>query len=180
MLCELCNKSEAVVHLVDVSNNSRAEKHLCKDCAASQGATIKSHMQKSSSSTKDAGDVLPEIFQNLSATSGAAGAETCGQCGTTYRQFRSSGKFGCPECYVEFDVKVSDLLEKIHGRCEHTGKVPSTASDDLAQQKELQTQQKRLQGLYADLDKAVNDEDYERAAELRDEIQRMQEGAAEA
>ena len=110
MLCELCNKSEAVVHLVDVSNNSRAEKHLCKDCAASQGATIKSHMQKSSSSTKDASDVLPEIFQNLSATSGAAEAEACGQCGTTYRQFRSSGKFGCPECYVDFNVKVSDLL----------------------------------------------------------------------
>ena len=58
--------------------------------------------------------------------------------------------------------------------------MPSTASADIAQQKELQTQQKQLQGLYADLDKAVNDEDYELAAELRDEIQRMQEGAAEA
>ena len=58
--------------------------------------------------------------------------------------------------------------------------MPSTASDDIAQQKELQAQQKLLQGLYADLDKAVNDEDYELAAELRDEIQRMQEGAAEA
>jgi protein arginine kinase activator len=179
MLCESCNKSDAVVHLVDVSNNSRAEKHLCKECADSQGATIKSHMQQSSA-PKEASDVLPEIFQGLSTPTGSAEAEACGHCGTTYRQFRSSGKFGCPECYGEFKVKVSDLLEKIHGRCEHTGKVPSTASEDIAQQKELQTQQKLLQGLYADLDKAVKDEDYERAAELRDEIQRMQEGAQEA
>jgi len=179
MLCESCNKSEAVVHLVDVSNNSREELHLCKDCADSQGATIKSHMQKSGS-TKATSDVLPEIFQNLSATAGSSEAETCGQCGTTYRQFRSSGKFGCPECYGEFDVKVSDLLEKIHGRCEHTGKVPSTASKDVTQQKELQLQQKELQGLYEEQKKAVSAEDYERAGELQKEIERLEEGASDS
>jgi protein arginine kinase activator len=169
MNCESCKEKDAVVHLVDVSNNSKAELHLCKDCAESQGTTIKSHMQKSNS-PKAATDELPAIFQNLPGVSAASETETCGQCGTTYRQFRSSGKFGCPECYASFNVKVSDLLEKIHGRCEHRGKVPSNASEQVNQQKELQA-------LYAELDSAVSGEDYERAAELRDEIQRHQEGS---
>ena len=170
MICESCKKIDAVVHLVDVSNNSKAELHLCKDCAESQGATIKSHMQKSSSA-QAATDVLPAIFQNLSGAEVSSETETCGQCGRTYRQFRSSGKFGCPECYSSFNVKVSDLLEKIHGRCEHRGKVPSTASEHVNQQKELQA-------LYAELDSAVREEKFERAIELRDEIQRHQEGSS--
>ena len=171
MNCESCKEKDAVVHLVDVSNNSKVELHLCKDCAESQGATIKSHMQKSSS-PKAATDVLPAIFQNLSEASVSSETETCRQCGTTYRQFRSSGKFGCPECYASFNVRVSDLLEKIHGRCEHRGKGPSSASEQVNQQKELQA-------LYAELDSAVSEEKFERAAELRDEIQRHQEGSPE-
>ena len=125
-----------------------------------------------SSAPKEASDVLPEIFQGLSTPTGSAEAEACGHCGTTYRQFRSSGKFGCPHCYTAFRVKLSDLLEKIHGRAEHKGKVPSRAGGEVALQKELQD-------LISDLDNAVSDEAYERAAELRDRIQRLQEGPSE-
>ena len=86
MNCESCKEKDAVVHLVDVSNNSKAELHLCKDCAESQGTTIKSHMQKSSS-PKAATDVLPAIFQNLSEASVSSETETCRQCGTTGMSF---------------------------------------------------------------------------------------------
>ena len=157
--------------MIDVVNNSKQELHLCEDCAQSKGVTIKSHMQKSSSE-KGIAEGLPEIFQNLSGTQSSAGVETCPQCDTTYRQFRSSGKFGCPHCYTAFRVKLRDLLEKIHGRAEHKGKVPSRVGGEVALQKELQD-------LISDLDNAVNDEAYERAAELRDRIQRLQEGPSE-
>ncbi|MEC8896376.1 MAG: UvrB/UvrC motif-containing protein [Planctomycetota bacterium] len=171
MICESCKKNNASVHMIDVVNNSKQELHLCEDCAQSKGVTIKSHMQKGSSD-KGIAEGLPEIFQSLSGSQGAAGVETCSQCDTTYRQFRSSGKFGCPHCYTAFRVKLSDLLEKIHGRAEHKGKVPNSAGGEVALQKELQD-------LMSDLDHAVSDEAYERAAELRDRIQRLQEGPSE-
>ena len=168
MICESCKKKNASVHLIDVVNNSKRESHLCEDCAQSKGVTIKSHMQKSGPD-KGIAEGLPEIFQSLSSSEWSAEVETCSHCETTYRQFRSSGKFGCPHCYTAFRVKLSDLLEKIHGRAEHKGKVPDHAGGEVALQKELQD-------LISDLDNAVSDEAYERAAELRDRIQRLQEG----
>ena len=172
MICESCKNKNASVHMIDVVNNSKTELHLCEDCAQSKGVTIKSHMQKKSGPDKGIAEGLPEIFQSLAGSQGTAGVETCSHCDTTYRQFRSSGKFGCPDCYTAFRVKLSDLLEKIHGRAEHKGKVPNRAGGEGALQKELQD-------LMSDLDHAVNDEAYERAAELRDRIQRLQEGPSE-
>lgn len=171
MICESCKKKNASVHLIDVVNNSKLELHLCENCAQAKGVTIKSHLQKSSP-YKGIAEGLPEIFKNLSPSMGSAEVETCSHCETTYRQFRSSGKFGCPHCYTVFRVKLCDLLEKIHGHAEHKGKVPTRAGEDVAIQKELQD-------LISDLDNAVSDEAYERAAELRDRIQRLQEGPSE-
>ena len=78
MICESCKKNNASVHMIDVVNNSKQELHLCEDCAQSKGVTIKSHMQKGSSD-KGIAEGLPEIFQSLSGSQGAAGVETCSQ-----------------------------------------------------------------------------------------------------
>jgi len=91
----------------------------------------------------------------------------CPSCGMTYRRFRSSGKFGCPNDYVVFKRGLMSLLDKIHGKSTHVGKIPLRASDQIARQKELRT-------LRAELEKAVRAEAYEKAAKIRDRIYKLE------
>ncbi|MBI4606913.1 MAG: UvrB/UvrC motif-containing protein [Planctomycetes bacterium] len=159
MQCEGCQKNAATVHLTDVSNNTKKEIHLCESCAKLQGVTIKSYLHKS--------PTYPELLTQLVHSQSEAPADekdvVCPRCGITYRKFRSTGKFGCPNDYSVFKKGLFNLLEKIHGKVEHKGKVPLRASDQIVKQKELRA-------LRADLEKAVREEAYERAAQIRDRI----------
>ncbi len=169
MQCESCQKSPASVHLTDVSNNSKREIHLCDACAKTQGVTIKSYLHKAPS--------YPEFLTQLVHSQAEGAAEekdlTCARCGITYRKFRSTGKFGCPNDYVVFKKGLLNLLEKIHGKVEHRGKVPLRATDQIVKQKELRS-------LRADLEKAVREEAYERAARIRDRIYALEGREPEA
>ncbi len=159
MQCESCQNKPAAVHLTDVSNNQKREIHLCEECAKDKGVTIKSHMNKDPH--------FPELFNQLveSQTDTAEDEKDvrCPKCGITYRKFRSSGKFGCPNDYVAFRKGLVNLLEKIHQKVQHVGKVPSRVGNELARQKELNQ-------LREELSRAVEAEAYEKAAELRDRI----------
>ena len=163
MQCEVCHKSPATVHLTDVSNNSKREIHLCESCAKQQGVTIKSYLHKS--------PTYPEFLNQLvhSQSEGAQEEKdiTCPRCGMTYRKFRTSGKLGCPNDFNVFKKGLLNLLEKIHGKVQHTGKVPLRASDQVSRQRELRS-------LRSDLEKAVREEAYERAAKIRDRIYELE------
>jgi len=159
MKCESCQKQPAVVHLTDVSNNQKREIHLCEDCAKEKGVTIKSHMNKDPN--------FPEFLTQLVESQTEATSEEkdirCPRCGITYRKFRSTGKFGCPNDYVVFKKGLLNLLEKIHQKVQHVGKIPRRVGDQLARQKELSQ-------LREELARAIESEAYEKAAELRDRI----------
>jgi protein arginine kinase activator len=159
MKCEVCKKSAATVHLTDVSNNEKRELHLCESCAKTQGVTIKSYLNKEPS----ASDLLNTLAQSQAGPGTAEKDLVCPHCRVTYRTFRSTGKFGCPHDYVVFKKPLLSLLEKIHGKVEHVGKVPSRTSDEIARQQELRS-------LRSDLERAVRGEAYEKAAEIRDKI----------
>lgn len=161
MQCEICQSKTATVHLTDVSNNEKKEIHLCEGCAQQQGTTIKSHMNKEPS--------YPDFKPHELMTADVAESESedsalvCPKCGITFRKFRSTGKFGCPEDYEIFGSHVVQLLEKIHHRVQHTGKIPARTSRKLTIQKEVQ----QLRG---ELQESIKREQYERAAEIRDKI----------
>ena len=160
MQCEACQKVPATVHLTDVSNNQKREIHLCDGCAKDQGVTIKSYLHKAPS--------YPEFLTQLaqSQTEGATAEEkdlVCPRCGITYKKFRTTGKFGCPQDYVVFKKGLLNLLEKIHQKVQHLGKIPTRVSDQLARQKELNQ-------LREELTRAIEAEAYEKAAEIRDRI----------
>jgi protein arginine kinase activator len=163
MKCEVCKDKTATVHLTDVSNNTKREIHLCETCAKEQGVTIKSYLNKGPSYP----EFLTQIVHSQSEVSGEEKDLACPRCGITYKKFRTTGKFGCPHDYVVFKKGLLNLFEKIHGRVQHTGKVPLRASDQMAKQQELRN-------LRSDLEKAVREEAYERAAELRDRIYELE------
>ena len=170
MKCQLCDKP-ASVHLTDVSNNAKRELHLCENCAQGQGVTIKSYLNKESNLGASA--FLNQLAQSQADGPVAEEDIRCPRCQTSYSSFRSSGKLGCPQCYVVFKKPLLSLLEKIHGKVEHVGKVPSRSGDEIARQQQLRV-------LRSDLEKAVRGEEYERAAEIRDRIYGLEGQAAPA
>jgi protein arginine kinase activator len=165
MKCEACGKQQAIVHLTDVSNNQKRELHLCEDCAKEKGVTIKSHMNKDPN--------FPEFLTQLVESQTEAATDEkdarCPKCGITYRKFRSTGKFGCPHDYSVFRKGLLNLLEKIHQKVQHVGKIPTRVNNSMARQKELNQ-------LREELTRAVEAEAYEKAAEIRDRIYSLEKG----
>lgn len=163
MRCENCNERDATVHLTEIVNDTKKEIHLCEECARQKGVTIKAQLHNLS---------IPEFVGHLAETPGPASEEedaTCETCGLTFAKFRSQGKLGCPDDYVVFREPLLGLLERIHGGTQHRGKVPSRATTEIARQKELMQLREELRN-------AVDAENYERAAQLRDRIRTIEEG----
>jgi protein arginine kinase activator len=154
--CDRCD-NQATVHLIEIKSGQKVEKHLCERHAVEEGVAVKMN-------PAPLNDLL-EKFVLKHAGGVAEPAELgCEHCGTTYDEFRRSGLLGCPECYRVFETALAPLLERAHeGASRHIGKVPSRAGiDELRQQ--------RLRQLRRELEDAVAQEQYERAARLRDEL----------
>ena len=169
MKCEQCGENEAVIHLTQIENNEMTTSHLCESCAAARGLET---------GEESSGFPLADFLAQMgdSVPGGDKPAEDdgpCPFCGLTFGGFRESGRLGCPQCYTTFEVQLRGLLRRIHGSTQHVGKV-YLPPDPTASERE-----KRLEGLRRRLQRAVDAEDFERAAQLRDEIRAMErEGVA--
>ncbi len=160
MLCQRCKKQPATVHLTEIVNNEKRERHLCEDCAREEGVAIKTQINLQ--------DVLSGMLEAHQAAGEDAGL-TCPDCGMTYGEFRNQGRLGCPNDYEAFADPLREVLEKVHGATEHTGKMPHRAGGDPRAQRELMQLRRSLQ-------EAVQREAYEEAARLRDLIQEKESG----
>lgn len=156
--CDKCS-SPATVHLTEIIDGKKMEKHLCENCAASEGITIKANIP--------IGQLLEDFI--LSTTTGEDISElSCDVCGTTFAEFRNQGLLGCPHDYEAFAPALIPLLERAHeGASHHIGKIPHRAGSD-------QKKQTAILRLRAELKNAVVKEDYERAAALRDQIKEFE------
>lgn len=155
--CDKCGKP-ATVHLTEIEDGAKIEKHLCEICAQTEGITIKADVPISQ---------LLESFILQSGAPGEAADPGCEVCGMTLAEFRRGGLLGCPNDYEAFNHVLSGLLERSHeGASQHVGKVPCRAGAD-------QQRTNAILRLRARLKAAVAEEDYERAARIRDEIKEM-------
>ncbi len=94
--------------------------------------------------------------------------EVCPECMMSLAEFSKTGKLGCPKCYEAFRPYLVQVLGSIHGNAEHTGKISKNAD------KKIKTKRK-IEKLSAELAAAVEKQDFEHAAQLRDEINRLKE-----
>jgi protein arginine kinase activator len=160
MKCDKCD-NQATVHLIEIENGEKIEKHLCEQHAVEAGVTAKSPEMP-----------INELLENFVLKhSGAEKPQSevaCEHCGLTYSEFRKRGLLGCPVCYETFERALVPLLERYHeGSSQHIGKMPCHSGvDELRQQ--------RLRQIRRELDEAVASEHYERAARLRDDMRRME------
>lgn len=167
MLCDNCQNDEAEVHLTQIVNNEMATVHLCPACAAEKGL-------ESGGGAKNLPltDFLAQMGPDA-AVDEAGPAGPCSYCGTSVEDFKRTGRLGCPHCYSVYETQLRAILRRIHGSTQHLGKVYVPPASDAADQAT------RLAGLRRKLQRAVESEDFERAAELRDQIRDL-EAALEA
>jgi len=92
----------------------------------------------------------------------------CKNCGLTYDDFRKFGRLGCSQCYEAFKTHLSTLLKKIHGSNQHVGKTP--AKLPTTKRKKIED----LQELKKQMIEAIQMEDFEKAANLRDKIRDLE------
>jgi len=159
MKCQSCGEHEAVVHLTQIENNEMSVVHLCEACAAEQGLETPSETPSA-----PLADFLAQMSGDEPSPASSAAPERCPFCGLTFAEFREVGRLGCPQCWSAFEDQLQGLLRRVHGATTHIGKV-YLPPDPTASERE-----KRLQALRRRLERAVELEDFERAAELRDEI----------
>ena len=160
MRCQICKKNGATIHLTEIVDGARSEMHLCERCAAEQGIAVKSQIPINEllSSLLSVQPTDDELF-------GPSEKElSCPHCGFTLEQFRNEAVMGCPYDYEVFEKALSPLIKKTQdGKTVHCGKVPSKAPKDAKKQI-------KLLNLRQQLETAVQAEDYELAAKLRDKI----------
>ena len=157
MLCQNCNKNEANMHMKRIVNGRAAEVHLCSDCARSLGYG-EAFSGIGFGFSELFGDFLPK---GESSSSGLR----CPNCSKSFEEIAADGEMGCAECYLAFYDKIIPFIHKLHGRATHLGKKPLTLG--------AEQETPKIDLLKQALEQAVENQDFELAVKLRDEINGM-------
>ena len=161
MLCELCKQAQATVHLTEIVNEQMTELHLCEACANQKGAQVESHFGLS--------DLLSGLADfGKTQEPEEVSVKACPTCGMTYDDFRKVGRLGCADCYTTFKRSLGSLLKRIHGSPIHIGKSPVRRLLPPKAKVELSDLKRKLE-------RAIEQEAFEDAASLRDQIRKMEQ-----
>ena len=159
MHCDVCQKNDATVYLTQIVEGKMQKVNLCEHCAKEKGVS------------DPTGFAMADLLLGLGATQqiehGGQPAQKCPVCGFTQIDFKKTGRLGCSGCYDTFADGLANLLKGMHKGLKHTGKMPAHLSRRYAMAD-------RVKSLETDLQKAVKNENYEDAARLRDEIQKIE------
>ena len=161
MLCDICGKKKATVHLTEIVDDQMSEMHLCEECAREKSVQMEQQFGLADllAGLSDFGKQIKD-YEEVSLT--------CPNCGMTYDDFKKFGRLGCSECYTAFRDHLSILLKKIHGSSHHYGKSPGNLAKNVGSKGEM------LYQLKEQLQKAIENENFEKAADLRDKIRTLE------
>jgi len=169
MLCQICGKNPASVHFTEIHDNKMSEIHVCERCAEEKGMHTPSPAHKF-----DIADLLAGMVDSMTVSEEErVGHVQCPTCGLVYSSFKETGRLGCADCYKAFQAQLRPLLRRIHGDTRHRGKAPARGGAGG-------TVLRQVQRLHDELQRAVEREDFERAAQIRDEIRRLESEARAA
>lgn len=159
MKCDSCQVNPATIQVTTLQNGKKVQLYLCEQCAGKHSYT-------------PAYDPLDDFFQSLlnvnkTNTQKQNTEVYCPMCHMAYSEFKKKGKAGCSHCYNIFGDSMSFLLKQIHGTTKHVGKVPAIAGKHVVRQRTIEILKKELK-------RAINEEAFEEAAELRDQIRALE------
>jgi protein arginine kinase activator len=159
MLCDVCKQNEAKVFFTQIVDGKMQKVNLCEACSKAKGVT------------DPTGFALADLLLGLGAAqeieSGGPAAVHCPVCGFSQTDLKKTGRLGCSSCYDTFADGLSSVLKAMHKGTRHTGKIPVRLHRTMILGD-------RMRSLKEDLEKAVESENYESAAKLRDEIRKLE------
>ncbi len=160
-ICSKCQQRPAVVKLVRIVSGAAQTLNLCEQCAAEISPYQKQGLLQ---------EAVEKLFAKLmqhhdEAASDEMDLPPCPRCGTTFAAYRKTFMLGCPECYAAFTRAIEPQLERIHGSTRHVSRPPQLPPDGDWTGK--------IESLQRALAEAVANEDFEKAARLRDQIRHL-------
>ncbi len=158
MLCDVCKCNDATVFLTQILEGKMQKVNLCDACSKEKGVQ------------DPTGFALADLLLGIGAAEEiekGGPTQKCPVCGFTQADFKKTGRLGCSACYVTFGEALATLLKAMHKGTRHVGKLPQRAHREI----ELSD---RMRMLTEDLQKAVQEENYESAASLRDQIKQLE------
>lgn len=173
MLCNICNKNQATVHLTEIVDEQMSELHLCDECARKKSMEME---QQFGLSDLLAG--LVDYGKQIGSVEKGPIVAQCSHCGFAFEDFGKIGRLGCSECYASFVKNLGPLLKRIHGSNQHVGKSPlGFRAPVIKKAKSVVVPvfaSASLNELKDNLQKAIESEEFEEAARLRDLIKGME------
>ncbi|MCF6176525.1 MAG: UvrB/UvrC motif-containing protein [Victivallaceae bacterium] len=180
MICEICKKNPATIHIQEIVDNQKKSMHICAECAEKKSAP---------QLLFDGNFNLAEVLYNITEHMGLPGFElgasskkneetetqeqakaTCMKCGWTLSQLRKTGRLGCSQCYKSFRDVLDDAFDTMHRGKLHVGKKPGGKIDESS------TVMLEIMNMKKELEELVQREEYEKAAVVRDKINALTKG----
>jgi protein arginine kinase activator len=160
MLCQICKKRPVAISYTQVINHKKTQLSICLKCAEEKGVT-----NPLAGLPEMFGKILANIFaeqqiEEMEEKATYQHSTRCPECKTSLAEFEKTGLLGCAQCYQTFGKELAILLRRIHGSSKHIGSRPRP--------RRVFTAEKDVGRLRRELEKAINKEHFERAAELRD------------
>ncbi len=169
MLCQMCGQHPATTHIKTIVNGKLTQAHLCADCAKKQGY---------GNLFADWGSGFGSLLSGFMGSAAPARQVTrCPGCGASFEDITRSGKIGCAECYHTFRGQLLPIIQRIHGTAQHKGKVPGSSALRVTDpnNKIVAVEETPLEEKKRLLKQAIETQDFERAAVLRDEIKELEQ-----
>lgn len=160
MMCDQCNSRMANVVITQIVGGKQIKLYLCDKCA-----NLNENMLNNEYIS------LRQFLNQLmnAKVNGPRNSISCDKCGMTLEDFKKNSKVGCAHCYEMFKDYFGSLIRRIYGNSIHTGKRPGKSIKD----NQIAS---KINRLTQELKAAIEEEAYERAAMLRDEIKLLKEG----
>lgn len=193
MLCEKCGKKSAVVRLTKIVNNKKSVMNLCADCAEDVQSSVAPPILDGFGSLLSGLAGLDNLWSNSVSSQASKNIKTCPVCKSTIKTINQTGKLGCSECYVTFIDELRPLLRKIHGNAVHIGATPfvdgesadvlttdrieisrDRRAENVDVTKPAEKELSETEKLREEMQAAIAEENFERAAELRDKIKALE------
>ena len=162
MLCNECGKNPATIHIVTVFGDKQKGEDLCQECWQKRNAKILGGLNL------NVGELLSQLLTGSAPEPREEKPDlVCPSCGMTYKEFSKTGHLGCAKCYEAFGTQLKSTLKSVHGHTHHVGKVPEYLETELRAQRELQEARRQME-------ECIKNEEFERAAFLRDKIRALE------
>lgn len=159
-MCDNCKQRPAILNIKQKDNNTVKELFICSECAKKMNISIVSAINMDNFISH----MMPYENDELEER------KKCKKCGATIADLKKTGRVGCGECYKVFAKPLETVINKLHGNNRH---LVNKNVKNIKNPEELKENSKTA-ALKRELKQAIEKEEYEQAAIIRDKIKDME------